>query len=119
MRQPSLHHAQVFYPAGQEARARAFYLDRLGLTEIPRLTEGSGRPGLWFAAGEGQIHLSVEADLHLHPRRHFALRVTDLDRLVASLRESGVPLEEADPIPGWQRIYCFDPFGNKIELDQI
>jgi len=48
------------YPAGQEARARAFYLDRLGLTEIPRLTEGTGRPGLWFAAGEGQIHLSVD-----------------------------------------------------------
>lgn len=119
MRQPSLHHAQVFYPAGQEARARAFYVDRLGLTEIPRLTEGTGRPGLWFAAGPGQVHLSVEDDLHLHPRRHFALQVDDLAALVELLRASGVKLEEADAIPGWQRIYCFDPFGNKIELDQI
>lgn len=119
MPQPSLHHAQVFYPAGQEARARDFYVGQLGLEEIPRLTEGSGRPGLWFAAGDGQIHLSVEEDLHLHPRRHFALRVSELARLVASLRASGVRLEEADPIPGWRRIYCFDPFGNKIELDEI
>ena len=117
--QPSLHHAQVFYPAGQEERARAFYAGRLGLAEIPRLTEGSGRPGLWFAAGDGQVHLSVEDDLHLHPRRHFALRVADLDALVAALRGAGVRLEEADPIPGWKRTYCFDPFGNKIELDEI
>ena len=119
MRQPSLHHAQVFYPAGQEQRARAFYAGLLGLAELPRLTGGSGRAGLWFGAGEGQVHLSVEDDLHLHPRRHFALRVEGLDRLVASLRASGVRLEEADPIPGWRRIYCFDPFGNKIELDEI
>jgi len=119
VRQPSLHHAQVFYPAGQEASARAFYVRHLGLVEIPRLTEGSGRAGLWFAAGDGQVHLSVETDLHLHPRRHFALRVEDLAALVSSLREAGVRLEEADPIPGWQRIYCFDPFGNKIELDQL
>jgi len=27
--------------------------------------------------------------------------------------------EEATPIPGWRRCYVFDPFGNKIELDQI
>jgi hypothetical protein len=73
-----LHHAQVFYPAGGESSARAFYTGRLGLPEIPRLTEGTGRAGLWFAAGSGQVHLSVEADLHLHPRRHFALRVDEI-----------------------------------------
>jgi len=109
----------VFYPASQEARARAFYAGQLRLVEIPRLIEGSGRPGLWFQAGSGQVHLSVEDDLHLHPRRHFALRVADLDEIAGRLRAGGVRFEDADPIPGWRRVYCFDPFGNKIELDEI
>ncbi|MBA3376936.1 MAG: VOC family protein [Actinobacteria bacterium] len=118
MREPSLHHAQVFYPPGGESSARAFYSGRLGLPEIPRLAKGRGA-GLWFAAGTGQVHLAAEPDLHLHPRRHFALRVDDLDVVVARLEAAGDRLGEAHPIPGWRRIYAFDPFGNKVELDEI
>jgi len=114
-----LHHAQVFYPAGGEARARAFYGGLLGLDELPRPETLGEREGIWFAAGPGQVHLSVDADLALHPRRHFALRVDDLDDCVARLRGSGARLEEATPIPAWRRVYVFDPFGNKIELDEI
>ncbi|MBI3521512.1 MAG: VOC family protein [Chloroflexi bacterium] len=117
MSEPVLHHAQVFYPRGREADARAFYVDQLGLREIDRLVTES--VGLWFGAGEGQVHLSTEDDPHLHPRRHFALRVDSLDRAVARLRAAGARFEEATPIPGWRRIYVFDPFGNKIELDEI
>ena len=88
----SLHHAQVFYPPGEEAKARAFYGTALGLAEITRPVALSERDGLWFAAGEGQVHLSAQADARF---------------------------EEATPIPGWRRCYVFDPFGNKIELDEI
>ena len=35
------------------------------------------------------------------------------------LRDRGARFEEATPIPGWRRCYVFDPFGNKIELDEI
>jgi catechol 2,3-dioxygenase-like lactoylglutathione lyase family enzyme len=115
---PTLHHVQVFYPPGEEAAARRFYADALGLREIPR-PETLDAPGLWFAAGDGHIHLSAETELALHPRRHFALRVDDLAAITARLRAGGVRFEDADPIPGWQRTYVFDPFGNKIELDQI
>ena len=114
----SLHHAQVFYPPGAEAEARKFYGKALGLAEIERLSTLSDRDGLWFAAGGGQVHLAAQSDLALHPRRHFALRVGDLDALRAQLARSGVRFEEATPIPGWRRCYVFDPFGNKIELDQ-
>jgi catechol 2,3-dioxygenase-like lactoylglutathione lyase family enzyme len=115
---PTLHHVQVFYPPGQEAAARRFYGDALGLREIPRPDTLPG-PGLWFEAGSGHIHLSSQTELALHPRRHFALRVGDLDATVAGLRARGARFEETDPIPGWRRIYVFDPFGNKIELDEI
>ena len=115
----SLHHAQVFYPPGEEANARAFYTEGLGLPEIQRPEALADRAGLWFAAGDGQVHLSAQRDLALHGRRHFALRVDDLDALRVRLGARGATFEEADPIPGWQRCYVFDPFGNKIELDEI
>ena len=115
----SLHHAQVFYPPGGEARARDFYINGLGLTEIARPAAQFDRDGLWFAAGQGQVHLSAQDDLALHGRRHFALRIDDLAATRAHLAKLGARFEEAVPIPGWQRCYVFDPFGNKIELDEI
>lgn len=111
---------QVFYPPGEEGRARAFYLEQLGLREIPRPSSLAERPGLWFEASPGQVHLSVDDDLGLqHPRRHFALRVPDLEALTSRLRAGGARFEEASPITGWRRVFVFDPFGNRIELDEI
>ncbi len=115
----SLHHAQVFYPPGEEARARDFYGKALGLAEIQRPASLADRDGLWFAAGAGQVHLSAQSDLALNARRHFALQIDDLDAMRAALSARGAHFEEATPIPGWRRCYVFDPFGNKIELDEI
>ena len=115
----SLHHAQVFYPPGAEQKARDFYEKALGLAEVKRPATLSDRAGLWFEAGAGQVHLSAQDDLALHGRRHFALKVDDLDVQRAKLATAGARFEEATPIPGWRRCYVFDPFGNKIELDEI
>ena len=135
----SLHHAQVFYPPGEEAQARDFYGKALGLDEIHRPEALSERDGIWYSAPPGHVHLSADRDLALHPRRHFALRVDDLEAMRNRLRDRGARFEEATPIPGWRRCYCgvreahtpssrgrrrppeyvFDPFGNKIELDEI
>ncbi len=115
----ALHHAQVFCPAGGEATARLFYAGQLGLREVAKPDSLRENGGCWFEApGGGQVHLSVETDLHLHPRRHFALRVDDVARLRATLEAQGVRSEDASEITGWKRCYVFDPFGNKIELDQ-
>ena len=115
-----LHHAQVFYPAGEEGRARSFYAEELGLREIPRPASLQGQPGLWFEVpGGAHVHLAVEDDLALHPRRHFALQVDDVIRMRRDLEARGVRSETAAEITGWRRCYVFDPFGNKIELDQI
>ena len=116
---PALHHVQVFYPPGEAARARRFYGETLGLEEIERPSTLRDRAGIWYAAPPGHVHLSAESALALHPRRHFALRVADLNALVAKLRAAQARFEDADPIPGWRRTYVFDPFGNKIELDEI
>lgn len=114
-----LHHAQVFCPPGGEAQARRFYVGLLGLRELPKPASLRENGGCWFEApGGGQVHLSTETDLHLHPRRHFALRVDDVTRMRREFEAQGVPSEDASLITGWTRCYVFDPFGNKIELDQ-
>lgn len=117
---PALHHVQIFYPPGEEAFARRFYAGTLGLRELRRPESLGDRAGLWFETGDGRhVHLSAQDDLALHPRRHFALRVADLESTVTRLRDAGARFEEASEIPGWLRTFVFDPFGNKIELDEI
>ena len=80
-----------------------------------------------FAAGDGQVHLSAQRDLALHGRRHFALRVDDLDalrvrlgarggRCYCGVREAQTPSSRGRRRPPE---YAFDPFGNTIELDEI
>jgi len=120
----SLHHAQVFYTPGQEAKARAFYADALGLAEISRPASLGERAGVWFAAGDAQVQLSAQDDLALHGRRHFAPRVDDLAamrvrnpaRCYRGVREAHTPNSRGRRRPPE---YVFDPFGNKIELDEI
>jgi len=130
----ALHHAQVFYPAGEEARARRFYYAaakpsrgassaygaQLGLREIERPRSLQGQAGLWFEVpGGAHVHLAVEPDLALHPRRHFALRVDDVARMRRELKTGRCYYAAAKRSRGASSAYVFDPFGNKIELDQI
>ncbi len=119
MTPPRLHHAHVFYSEGEEAAARRFYGGLLGLPEIERPLTLADRASLSLRGGRRTGAPLRRPDLGLHPRRQFALRVDDLDALVARLRAAGARFEEAIPIPGWRRLYVFDPFGNKIELDEI
>ena len=46
-----LHHVQLAMPAGQEARARAFFVDVLGMAEIDKPPVLAARGGAWFRAG--------------------------------------------------------------------
>jgi catechol 2,3-dioxygenase-like lactoylglutathione lyase family enzyme len=113
-----LHHAHVCCPLGGEAEARRFYSGKLGLPELPRPADLG--PGLWFGLpGGAEVHISAETDVGFHKRRHFALKVDDVDAMRRALEAQGVPSEDAVAIPGVRRCYVNDPFGNKIELHQI
>jgi catechol 2,3-dioxygenase-like lactoylglutathione lyase family enzyme len=116
---PELQHVTVFYPHGRTDEIVHFYSNVLGIPETPRPGLVLHREGAWFQAGPGQIHLTPDSDLAIHPRRHFGLRIENMDAMEKRLAAYGVVLEETFPFPGWQRMYCRDPFGNKVELDEI
>lgn len=109
-------------------RARAFYVDLLGMQPIPR--PPFSFDGTWFQAGATQIHLILEhAESgpagNLEPRdrlgmrsHHLAFEVADASAAVEWLREQGVPIV-ADPKfrpDGAVQTFVTDPDGHLVEL---
>ena len=111
-----LDHVQLAYPRGRDDDARNFYLEVLGMTELPKPEAMRARGGMWLQAGPVQIHLGVEDDMRPSAKMHPALVVTELDAWQARLVAAGCEWRPADDIPGTRRAHTRDPFGNRIEL---
>jgi len=109
-------HIQLEAPAGCEAAARAFFGDLLGLAEIEKPANLRGRGGVWFACGAQQVHIGVVERFEPRRKGHPALEVRGLAVWRARLAAAGVQISEDEPLPGWQRFYAADPWGNRIEF---
>jgi catechol 2,3-dioxygenase-like lactoylglutathione lyase family enzyme len=109
-------HVQLAMPAGGEDKAREFYFGLLGIPEVTKPATLAPRGGVWFQHGQVKIHLGVERDFRPARKAHPALRVRDLAGLVRRLREAGVVVIDDDALPGYDRVYVSDPFGNRLEL---
>ena len=109
-------HVQIAIPVGEEDRARTFYGDLLGLTEIPKPAELAGRGGCWFEMGDVQVHIGVDADFHAARKAHVAFRVDEVRTLNAAAPAAGYEVKDDDQIEGVDRIFVFDPFGNRLEF---
>jgi catechol 2,3-dioxygenase-like lactoylglutathione lyase family enzyme len=96
-------HVQVAAPIGCEADARAFYGGVLGMDELPKPEAIRGRGGCWFRAGAQALHVGVEEPF-------------DLEAIRSRLRDAGCEYEDDANISGVDRLFVFDPFGNRLEL---
>ena len=113
----SIDHVQIAMPAGEEQKARAFYVDVLGFIEIPKPAELAKRGGAWFQSERVQVHLGVEADFKPARKAHPAFIVSDLDALIVKVQAAGYDTDTSQPpLDGYKRAHVFDPFGNRIEL---
>jgi len=112
----SIDHVQLAMPMGGEDQARKFYVDLLGMREVPKPSELAKRGGCWFESGRVQVHLGVESEFRPAKKAHPALRCSDYDSLVERLRRASVEVHEPNDIPGARRCHIHDPFGNRIEL---
>jgi catechol 2,3-dioxygenase-like lactoylglutathione lyase family enzyme len=109
-------HVLLAMPDGEERRAREFYVDVLGLTEIVRPESLGGRGGGWFRAGTVMVHLGVEPEFHAARMAHPAILVDSLETFVARCESRGCPIEPAVKLPGFERVHVYDPFGNRLEF---
>ena len=113
----SIDHVQLAMPAGEEEKARQFYINVLGFSEIPKPPELAKRGGAWFQSEHVQLHLGVEADFRAARKAHPAFLVDNLDALLAKFQGAGYETDMSQPpLEGYQRAHVFDPFGNRIEL---
>lgn len=109
-------HVQLAMPAGGESAARGFYGDVLGLTEVPKPPPLAERGGAWYEDGPVRVHLGVDPDFRAARKAHVAFRVDDVGAVVDACRRAGSPVVDDELLPGYDRAYVFDPFGNRIEL---
>jgi len=112
----AIDHVQLAMPLDGEDTARRFFIDLLGMVEVPKPPELAKRGGCWFASGDVLIHLGVEEDFRAAKKAHPALRCGDYEGLTARLRAAAVAVQDDPSIPGVRRCHMSDPFGNRIEL---
>lgn len=111
-----MHHVQLAMPSGREADAEAFYSAILGLPRVLKPPHLEKRGGCWFESASTRIHLGVEEDFRPARKAHPALLVEDLEDLRQHLEIEAVEVVVDQPLPGYDRFYISDPFGNRIEL---
>jgi len=116
MRIIGIDHVQLAMPAGQEAAAREFYSGVLGIPEVQKPATLAQRGGVWFEEDAVKVHLGVDPDFRPARKAHPALLVRGLQALAQRLRDAGVEVVDDDLLPGRDRVYVTDPFGNRLEL---
>jgi catechol 2,3-dioxygenase-like lactoylglutathione lyase family enzyme len=109
-------HVQLAAPPGSEDRLRAYYVDVLGMAEMPKPTVLAARGGCWFQAGAVRLHLGIEPDFRAAKKAHPGLRVTGIEAYAARLEALGAPVTWDDNLPGHRRFYSEDPVGNRLEF---
>jgi catechol 2,3-dioxygenase-like lactoylglutathione lyase family enzyme len=110
-------HVQLAAPPDCEQAAREFFGGLLGMTELEKPAQLAGRGGVWFACGAQQLHVGAERPFAAAKKAHPAFWVTDVAALTSRLESVGVQVRE-DPLPGVTRIFCDDPFGNRLEFTE-
>lgn len=111
-----LDRVQLAMPPGQESVARSFYVGVLGMVEEPKPANLAVRGGVWFRGGTIRVHLGVEPDFRAARKAHPAFLVRGLPDLAAKCAAAGFNPVTDEPLEGYDRVYVYDPFGNRIEL---
>jgi glyoxylase I family protein len=110
-----IHHVSI--TVRDVEKARAFYVDKLGLEIIER--PDLGFPGYWLKAGEQEIHLiGIDSGRPLK-EQHFALYVDNVDETIAFLRDLEIAVSKSNVIADVCRaVFVNDPSGNMIEFNE-
>ncbi|MDW4910484.1 VOC family protein [Streptomyces sp. ADMS] len=109
-------HVQLAAPTDSEDALRAYYVDVLGMTEIPKPPALAARGGCWFQAGPVQLHLGIEEDFRAARKAHPGLRVVGIDAYAELLAARGATVTWDGDLPGHRRFFSCDPVGNRLEF---
>ena len=111
-----LDHVQLAMPAGEEAAARAFFVELLEMEEVVKPAVLQSRGGCWFRSPGVALHIGVADPFIAAQKAHPAFLVGDLAGLAERLEAAGAVVKWDTAIPEVRRFFTADPFGNRIEL---
>lgn len=99
------------------SRSKRFYTEVLGLREVAR-PESFDFPGAWFEIGPTFLHLLGKPAPDTSSPRHFCLWVPDIRAAASQIEADGANVQWnlRHKIPGVDRFFCYDPDGNRIEV---
>lgn len=110
-------HIQLAIPKESESIARKFYTGVLGLTEIEKPESLRSSGGVWYRAGDVELHLGADENFTPGKKKaHPAFVVEGLNRIKVQLIQNDIEIKEEIQIPGRKRFSFYDPFGNRIEF---
>ncbi|MEI4769892.1 VOC family protein [Psychrobacillus sp. FJAT-51614] len=112
----SIDHVQLAAPKGSEPIARQFFDGVLGFKEIEKPEALKKKGGVWFEFGTYQIHIGIEEPFAPAKKAHPAFQIENLEALKEHLTKNEVTFLVDHELPGANRIYVHDPFGNRIEI---
>ena len=116
-----LQHASVPMATDGNDKARHFYGETLGLTEVtPPAVLGTER-FVWFAIGDSgdEIHCYTDDRGANSPGQHLCIQVEDPVAVRSALEARGYETADTDAIPNRPRFFTTDPFGNRVEISAI
>lgn len=113
-----IEHVQLAMPEGEEEKARVFYRDLLGISEAPKSAHLAKRGGAWFENGETKIHLGVDENFIPAKKAHVAFLTGELEEIISRSKALGFRIVADDGLEGYDRVYIYDPFGNRLEFMQ-
>ncbi|MFP7170090.1 VOC family protein [Terribacillus sp. 7520-G] len=111
-----LDHVQLACPRGSEDQARQFFVDVLDFEEIEKPATLQARGGVWFSCNAITVHMGVEEPFSPARKAHPAFEVEGLASLRRHLSDHSVDFIDDEDLPGADRIYVDDPFGNRLEF---
>ncbi|MFA9559633.1 VOC family protein [Evansella sp. AB-rgal1] len=109
-------HIQLAAPKGSEGRAKQFFVDVLGFDEVEKPGVLKKRGGVWFSLGVTQIHIGIEEPFSPAKKAHPAFEVENLEDLKEHLSKHRIDFSVDNKLPGANRIFVNDPFGNRLEF---
>lgn len=109
-----LHHVSIEVPPDEVDRTVEFW-ELIGFHKLDSPEEIA--PFVtWLERGSNQIHLIHTASAAVPTLGHPAIVAEDFDTTVASLREAGFTVEDAQELWGEPRAFAIAPANHRVEL---
>ena len=104
------------YCVKDKERATRFWVDVLGVKEIPSMVDSDHIVWLQLPSGT-MVHLIEHEDAPSEPSHHGAFEVEDIDEAQEYMRERGVETTDITQRHDGQRVFFIeDTEGNRIEI---